>query len=95
MVFRLVVLLRVFILFIGGWIIFFRFVLSLSRLLNCLIVIENLKVLLLFSCLLGQGEETRVLFLALMVIFTVEVTLGLVVLTRLWRGSSLIDIVGV
>lgn len=65
------------------FLIVFRFFLSLSRLLNCLIVVENLKVLLLFYSLLSQASETRVLFLILMVVFTIEVTIGLVVLRRL------------
>nr|YP_009867147.1 NADH dehydrogenase subunit 4L [Diplostomum ardeae]QKG04346.1 NADH dehydrogenase subunit 4L [Diplostomum ardeae] len=80
--------------FLGGLIILLSFLLSVSRLLNCLIVIENMNVLLLFFCLLSQFEETRVIFLALLVIFTIEVTLGLVVLTRLWSSSLLIDMVG-
>nr|YP_009734329.1 NADH dehydrogenase subunit 4L [Echinostoma revolutum]QIJ97881.1 NADH dehydrogenase subunit 4L [Echinostoma revolutum] len=75
-------------------IVLFGFFLSLSRLLNCLIVVENFNVLLLLYCLLGQWDEFRMLFIALIVIFTVEVTLGLVVLTRLWDLSSLIGIVG-
>lgn len=70
------------------------FVLSLSRLLNCLIVVENFKVLLLFSRLLMNWDETRIFFIALMVIFTIEVVLGLVVLTRLWDSRSLIVILG-
>ena len=69
--------------------------LSLTRLLNCLIVLENFKVLLLFSSLVSQQEESRILFIALMVIFTIEITLSLVVLIRLWDFRSLIDIVGV
>nr|AWK02430.1 NADH dehydrogenase subunit 4L [Acanthoparyphium sp. WAK-2018] len=80
--------------FLGGLIILFAFFLSLSRLLNCLIVVENFNVLLLFVSLLGQWDEFRMLFIALMVIFTIEVTLGLVVLTRLWNSSSLMGIVG-
>nr|AKG49766.1 NADH dehydrogenase subunit 4L [Ogmocotyle sp. JM-2015] len=83
------------ILLLGVFIIMLSFVLSLSRLLNCLIVIENLNVLVLFVCLLCNWDESRIFFIALMVIFTIEVTLGLVVLTRLWDYSSLIDIVGV
>nr|YP_009646078.1 NADH dehydrogenase subunit 4L [Plagiorchis maculosus]QBX99305.1 NADH dehydrogenase subunit 4L [Plagiorchis maculosus] len=70
------------------------FMLSLSRLLNCLIVVENFNVLLLFSSLLMNWDETRIFFIALMVIFTIEVVLGLVVLTRLWDSSSLIVILG-
>nr|YP_009236159.1 NADH dehydrogenase subunit 4L [Fascioloides magna]AMF83643.1 NADH dehydrogenase subunit 4L [Fascioloides magna] len=79
----------------GGLVIVFGFFLSLGRLLNCLIVVENFNVLLLFVCLLGQWDEFRIIFIALMVIFTIEVTLGLVTLTRLWDFSSLIGIVGV
>nr|AMB20937.1 NADH dehydrogenase subunit 4L [Echinostoma paraensei] len=82
-------------LFLGSLIVLFSFFMSLSRLLNCLIVVENFNVLLLLFCLLGQWDEFRMLFIALIVIFTVEVTLGLVVLTRLWDSSSLIGIVGV
>nr|AYH51353.1 NADH dehydrogenase subunit 4L [Alaria americana] len=80
--------------FLGGLVMLLSFVLSVSRLLNCLIVIENFNVLLLFICLLSQFEEFRILFLVLMVIFTIEITLGLVVLTRLWSSSTLIDMVG-
>nr|YP_009262359.1 NADH dehydrogenase subunit 4L [Fasciolopsis buski]ANI86935.1 NADH dehydrogenase subunit 4L [Fasciolopsis buski] len=82
-------------LYIGGLLIIFGFFLSLGRLLNCLIVVENFNVLLLFVCLLCQWDEFRIMFIALMVIFTIEVMLGLVVLTRLWDFSSLIGTVGV
>lgn len=71
------------VLLLGSLIIFFSFILGLSRLLNCLIMVEKFKVLLLFMCVCGQGEEMRVFFLVLMVIFTVEITLCLVVVTRL------------
>nr|QBF03688.1 NADH dehydrogenase subunit 4L [Echinostoma sp. JM-2019] len=81
-------------LYVGAVMVLFGFFLSLSRLLNCLMVVENFNVLLLLYCLLGQWDEFRMLFMALMVIFTVEVTLGLVVLTRLWDLSSLIGMVG-
>nr|YP_009906240.1 NADH dehydrogenase subunit 4L [Azygia hwangtsiyui]QLH90209.1 NADH dehydrogenase subunit 4L [Azygia hwangtsiyui] len=80
---------------IGLLLILFSFVFSLGCLLKCLIVIENINVLLLVVSLMGQGAESRVLFLALIVVFTIEVTLGLVVLTRLWDYSSLIDVQGV
>nr|WSP01966.1 NADH dehydrogenase subunit 4L [Allocreadium lobatum] len=78
-----------FLLLAGMVMMFCSFVLSLTRLLNCLIVVENLKVLLLFVSMMHQWEETHMFFLALMVIFTVEVVLGLVVLTRLWSFSIL------
>lgn len=70
------------ILLLGCLSILCSFVLSHSRLLNCLIVVENFNVLLLFSCVLCQRAETHMFFLVLMVIFTIEVVLGLVVLTR-------------
>jgi len=54
-----------------------------TRLLNCLIVVENFKVLILFLSMLSQRGESFIFFIALMVIFTIEVVLGLVVLTRL------------
>lgn len=67
---------------VGTVLIFCGFVLSVGRFLNCLIVLENFKILLLF-CSLVLGSERHMVFLALVVIFTVEVTLSLVVLTRL------------
>lgn len=79
---------------LGALVILCGFFLSASRLLNCLIVVENFNVLLLFVSMLSQGGETYILFIALMVIFTIEVVLGLVVLTRLWDSSVLVDIVG-
>nr|YP_010693882.1 NADH dehydrogenase subunit 4L [Morishitium polonicum]WCD42519.1 NADH dehydrogenase subunit 4L [Morishitium polonicum] len=82
-------------LFIGSFVVLFGFFLSLSRLLNCLIIVENFNVLLLFVSMLNQWDEFHMFFIALMVIFTVEVTLGLVVLTRLWDLSGLIGLVGV
>nr|YP_009169424.1 NADH dehydrogenase subunit 4L [Fischoederius elongatus]AJF22816.1 NADH dehydrogenase subunit 4L [Fischoederius elongatus]QIJ60103.1 NADH dehydrogenase subunit 4L [Fischoederius elongatus] len=82
-------------LLLGVFIILVSFVLSLARLMNCLIVVENLNVLLLFSSLVSQSAEVRILFIALMVIFAIEVTLGLVALVRLWDLGSLIDILGV
>lgn len=71
------------VLFLALVIVLCTFVLSLSRLLNCIIVVEKFKVLLLFMSLLSNWKDSRIFFIALMVIFTVEVVLGLVVLTRL------------
>nr|QJP04205.1 NADH dehydrogenase subunit 4L [Clonorchis sinensis] len=79
---------------LGVVVILCSFFLSISRLLNCLIVVENFNVLLLFVAMLLQRGESYIFLIALMVIFTVEVMLGLVVLTRLWDSSELIDIVG-
>lgn len=70
-------------LILGVFVIMCRFFLSLSRLLNCLIVVEKFNVLLLFMTMLTQSGESYIFFIALMVIFTIEVVLGLVVLTRL------------
>lgn len=81
-------------LILGVLIILCSFFLSVSRLLNCLIVVENFNVLLLFMTMLVQWGESYIFFIALMVIFTIEVVLGLVVLTRLWDSSSLVGIVG-
>nr|QJP04217.1 NADH dehydrogenase subunit 4L [Clonorchis sinensis] len=79
---------------LGVMVILCSFFLSISRLLNCLIVVENFNVLLLFVAMLLQRGESYIFLIALMVIFTVEVMLGLVVLARLWDSSELIDIVG-
>nr|YP_009689305.1 NADH dehydrogenase subunit 4L [Postharmostomum commutatum]QEL51321.1 NADH dehydrogenase subunit 4L [Postharmostomum commutatum] len=80
----------------GGLVVLlFSFIMSLSRLLNCLIIVENINVLLLLVCLLSQTDESRIMFLALMVLFTIEVSLGLVMLTRIWSLGSLTDIEGV
>lgn len=84
-----------FFIILSGSIILLGFLLGLSRLLSCLIVLENLKVIALFVCLWGQREEFRILFLVLMVIFTIEVTLGLVVLSRIWRLRELSGFIGV
>lgn len=82
------------VLVLGVWIVLFGFVQRMSRFIKCLIMVENFNVLLLFGCLISQVEEMRVFFLVLMVIFTVEITLCLVVLTRLWRSSDLMVSVG-
>nr|QAY80531.1 NADH dehydrogenase subunit 4L [Paragonimus kellicotti] len=82
------------VLFLGSLIVLCGLILSLSRLLSCLIIVENFNVLLLFSAIFQQWQESHILFIALMVIFTVEVILGLVVLTRLWDLGSLIGRVG-
>nr|YP_010401647.1 NADH dehydrogenase subunit 4L [Cryptocotyle lingua]UQU69045.1 NADH dehydrogenase subunit 4L [Cryptocotyle lingua] len=81
-------------LILGVFVIMCSFFLSLTRLLNCLIVVENFNVLLLFMTMLSQLSESYIFFIALIVIFTIEVVLGLVVLTRLWDSSVLVDIVG-
>nr|YP_010287726.1 NADH dehydrogenase subunit 4L [Spirometra ranarum]AEZ35289.1 NADH dehydrogenase subunit 4L [Spirometra erinaceieuropaei]ARX11442.1 NADH dehydrogenase subunit 4L [Spirometra erinaceieuropaei]QHN60442.1 NADH dehydrogenase subunit 4L [Spirometra erinaceieuropaei]QHN60484.1 NADH dehydrogenase subunit 4L [Spirometra erinaceieuropaei]QHN60487.1 NADH dehydrogenase subunit 4L [Spirometra erinaceieuropaei] len=73
--------------------VFLGFILSLTRFLSCLIILENFNVLLLlFSLLLGLFDS-HVLFIALMVVSTVEVIVGLVVLTRVWECTNSLDLV--
>nr|WPK96146.1 NADH dehydrogenase subunit 4l [Paranoplocephala jarrelli] len=76
---------------------FFTIVLSFflcySRFLNCLIILENFNVLLLLFCLLLGESDSHMTFIVLMIISTVEVIVGLVVLTRVWECSSSIDLV--
>nr|WPK96139.1 NADH dehydrogenase subunit 4l [Microticola etholeni]WPK96140.1 NADH dehydrogenase subunit 4l [Microticola etholeni] len=75
------------------FIIVLSFFLCYSRFLNCLIILENFNVLLLLFCLLLGGVDSHMTFIVLMVISTVEVIVGLVVLTRVWECSSSIDLV--
>nr|YP_009175583.1 NADH dehydrogenase subunit 4L [Drepanidotaenia lanceolata]ALH16571.1 NADH dehydrogenase subunit 4L [Drepanidotaenia lanceolata] len=69
------------------------FFLSISRFLNCLIILENFNVLLLLFILLLGLLESHIIFIVLMVISTVEVIIGLVVLTRVWECSSTIELI--
>lgn len=59
-----------------------RFFLSSFRYLSCLIVLESLNVLLLGCCHLSDVCGFRVGFVALLVMFTLEAVLGLLVLVR-------------
>ena len=68
------------------------FFLSFSRFLNCLIILENFKVLILLFCLILGGLDNHMIFIALMVVSTVEVILGLVVLTRVWECSTSLEL---
>nr|UFQ88737.1 NADH dehydrogenase subunit 4L [Rhinebothrium scobinae]UFQ88749.1 NADH dehydrogenase subunit 4L [Rhinebothrium scobinae] len=67
------------------------FFLSLSRFLNCLIILENFNVLLLLFSLLGSLTGNHMIFIVLMVVSTVEVIIGLVVLTRVWECTNSLD----
>nr|QXU59599.1 NADH dehydrogenase subunit 4L [Schistocephalus solidus]QXU59647.1 NADH dehydrogenase subunit 4L [Schistocephalus solidus] len=69
------------------------FVLSLTRFLNCLIILENFNVLLLLFSLLNTLLEGHIIFIVLMVVSTVEVIIGLVVLTRVWESTNSLDLV--
>ena len=59
-----------------------RFFLSMSRFLNCLIILENFNVLLLLFCLMGGVFDNHMSFIVLIILSTVEIIVGLVVLTR-------------
>nr|YP_009415138.1 NADH dehydrogenase subunit 4L [Breviscolex orientalis]ASL24591.1 NADH dehydrogenase subunit 4L [Breviscolex orientalis] len=69
--------------------------LSVSRFLNCLVILENFNVLLLLFCLWVGAYSTHMVFVVLMVVTTIEVVVGLVVLTRLWETGGFMDVVGV
>nr|UFQ88497.1 NADH dehydrogenase subunit 4L [Rhinebothrium sp. 3 DJM-2021]UFQ88509.1 NADH dehydrogenase subunit 4L [Rhinebothrium sp. 3 DJM-2021]UFQ88545.1 NADH dehydrogenase subunit 4L [Rhinebothrium sp. 3 DJM-2021] len=68
------------------------FFLSVSRFLNCLIILENFNVLLLLFSLLNSVFDTHLIFIILMVVSTVEVIIGLVVLTRVWESTNSLDV---
>nr|QXU59683.1 NADH dehydrogenase subunit 4L [Cephalochlamys namaquensis] len=69
------------------------FFLSVTRFLNCLIILENFNVLLLIFSLLISFQDSHILFIVLMVISTVEVIVGLVVLTRVWECTNTLDFI--
>nr|AFD18239.1 NADH dehydrogenase subunit 4L [Pseudorhabdosynochus yangjiangensis] len=59
--------------------------------LGILVLLENLNVIILFYVIISGiwGQYTN--FIIFIVVSTIEVTLGLVILTRLWNNDSLID----
>nr|UFQ88365.1 NADH dehydrogenase subunit 4L [Caulobothrium sp. LRP 10376] len=69
------------------------FFLSISRFLNCLIILENFNVLLLLFTLLFTTYDSHMLFIILMVVSTVEVIIGLVVLTRVWECTNSLELI--
>nr|UFQ88341.1 NADH dehydrogenase subunit 4L [Rhinebothrium sp. LRP 10392]UFQ88353.1 NADH dehydrogenase subunit 4L [Rhinebothrium megacanthophallus] len=73
-------------------IILISFFLSVSRFLNCLIILENFNVLLLLYSLILSLVDSHMLFIILMVVSTIEVIIGLVVLTRVWESSNSLDV---
>nr|YP_009316242.1 NADH dehydrogenase subunit 4L [Anoplocephala magna]AMR73958.1 NADH dehydrogenase subunit 4L [Anoplocephala magna] len=74
------------------FVIVFSFFLASTRFLNCLIILENFNILLLLFCLLVSLEDSHVIFVVLMVISTVEIIIGLVILTRVWECSSVVEL---
>lgn len=73
-------------------IIVLRFFLSFNRFLNCLIVLEKFNVLLLLFCLIISKVDNHMIFIALMVVSTIEIVGGLTVLTRVWECSTLSEL---
>lgn len=73
-------------------IIVLRFFLSFSRFLNCLIVLEKFNILLLLFCLIVSKVDNHMIFIALMVVSTIEIIGGLTVLTRVWECSMLSEL---
>nr|QNJ34125.1 NADH dehydrogenase subunit 4L [Dipylidium caninum] len=74
-------------------IICFSYFLSFNRFLSSLIILENFNVVLLLFCLLSVIYDNHMLFIILMVVSTVEVVVGLVVLTRVWECSIGLELV--
>nr|UFQ89121.1 NADH dehydrogenase subunit 4L [Rhinebothrium fulbrighti] len=68
------------------------FVISISRFLNCLIILENFNILLLLFSLLCCSLENHMVFIALMVVSTIEVIAGLVILTRVWESANSLEL---
>nr|YP_009415150.1 NADH dehydrogenase subunit 4L [Atractolytocestus huronensis]ASL24615.1 NADH dehydrogenase subunit 4L [Atractolytocestus huronensis] len=69
-------------------------VLSVGRFLSCLIILENFNVLILLFSLIMTSADSHMLFVVLMVVSTIEVVVGLIVLTRLWEFGGRLDSVG-
>nr|WRQ18452.1 NADH dehydrogenase subunit 4L [Hydatigera kamiyai] len=67
--------------------------LTLNRFLNNLIILESLNVLIILFCLLCSNLDNHMIFIAFIVVSTIEVIIGLVVLTQVWECSSLLDLV--
>nr|YP_009466055.1 NADH dehydrogenase subunit 4L [Hydatigera kamiyai]AFJ94652.1 NADH dehydrogenase subunit 4L [Hydatigera taeniaeformis]BAN15668.1 NADH dehydrogenase subunit 4L [Hydatigera kamiyai] len=67
--------------------------LTLNRFLNNLIILESLNVLIILFCLLCSSLDNHMIFIAFVVVSTIEVIIGLVVLTQVWECSSLLDLV--
>nr|BAP10804.1 NADH dehydrogenase subunit 4L [Taenia sp. MZH:127001] len=74
-------------------VIMISFFLSITRFLNSLIVLENFNVLILMFCLIFSSLDSHMIFMALMVISTVEIIIGLVVLTRVWECSFSLELI--
>nr|YP_010954520.1 NADH dehydrogenase subunit 4L [Sphyranura euryceae]WMV02083.1 NADH dehydrogenase subunit 4L [Sphyranura euryceae] len=71
------------------FLIFFSLLIIINNFINLLIILENFNVLLLFYCLLNNNENTGTVFLSLLTIMTLEISFGLVVMSRMWVSSDL------
>nr|ABF18666.1 NADH dehydrogenase subunit 4L [Microcotyle sebastis] len=61
--------------------------------LNLLIMLENINILFLFSCVFNTyGGNLHTIFIMLLVLMTMEVSVGLVLVCCLWNINSLNDI---
>nr|YP_010286126.1 NADH dehydrogenase subunit 4L [Mesocestoides sp. RKZ08]UKS07964.1 NADH dehydrogenase subunit 4L [Mesocestoides sp. RKZ08] len=83
----------VFLYFVLFSVVLFSFFLSFSRFLHCLIVLENFNVLLILFCLMFSGADSHMIFIVLMVVSTIEIVVGLVVLTRVWECTNSLELV--
>lgn len=68
------------------------FFLSLRRFLNCLIILEGFNVLLLIFSLIVDRVNSHMIFITLMVVSTIEIVVGLTILTRVWECSTLLEL---
>lgn len=59
--------------------------------LGVLLLLEKLKVFILFEISKWLSGDQLLGFLIFMVVATIEVVVGLVILTRLWKRDSLIQ----
>nr|UFQ88905.1 NADH dehydrogenase subunit 4L [Rhinebothrium sp. MZUSP 8025] len=82
----------VFLYFTFFCVILISFFISISRFLNCLIILENFNILLLLFSLLYNCFDNHMIFIVLMVVSTIEVIIGLVVLTRVWESINSLDL---
>lgn len=69
---------------VGAILMFCVFRLVSFKFISILLLLENFNVLVLFVCYCISLKDRRVTFLIFMVVATLEVTLALVSLTRLW-----------
>nr|UFQ88821.1 NADH dehydrogenase subunit 4L [Rhinebothrium sp. MZUSP 8018] len=82
----------VFLFFVLFCTVLISFFISISRFLNCLIILENFNVLVLLFSLLYSCLDNHMLFIVLMVVSTIEVIVGLVILTRVWESANSLDL---